>query len=136
MSRENVEVVRRAFDLVGQEGWAALDEICSEFCDPGVEVRALGPLSDTNPEVRGREAVIVWLGGLFGTLNVRVKADEFIDARDSVVVVFRQIARGPASGAGRTSSSACVYGFRKGKISYVDGYRTKAEALEGVGLRE
>ena len=67
---------------------------------------------------------------------MRLEADEFVDAGDSVVVVFRQIARGRASGAGVTNRFAFVYGFRQGKIDYVDGYRTKREALEAVGLRE
>jgi hypothetical protein len=29
-----------------------------------------------------------------------------------------------------------VYGFREGKITYIDGYRTKEQALNAVGLEE
>jgi ketosteroid isomerase-like protein len=85
--------------------------------------------------VRGLEGVKAWFGEIFMSFDLRVEADEFVDAGDSVVVVFRQIARGRASGAELTSRFA-VYGFRDGKISSVDGYRTRADALEAVGLRE
>jgi ketosteroid isomerase-like protein len=86
--------------------------------------------------VRGLEGVKAWFGEIFMSFDLRVEADEFVDAGDSVVVVFRQIARGRASGAELTSRFAFVYGFRDGKISSVDGYPTRADALEAVGLRE
>ena len=135
MSQENVELVRRGFDLLNREGLAALDRF-DEIFDPEVEWRAAGRLPDTRRDVRGREALTALFTEIFTSFDVRVEADEFFDAGDSVVVVFRQIARGRASGAELTNSFAFLYGFRKGKISCVGGYRTKHEALEAVGLRE
>jgi ketosteroid isomerase-like protein len=135
MSQENVELVRSAFDALNREGLAALDQ-AHEVFDSDVEIRAVGRLPDTDPVVRGRAALKTWFADLFASFDLRVEPDEFLDAGDSVVVVFRQVARGRASGAELTSRFAFVYGFRHGKISCIDGYRTKAEALEAVALRE
>jgi ketosteroid isomerase-like protein len=41
MSQENVQLVRRCFDLVDRRGLEAVDGIVDEFCDPEVEVRRL-----------------------------------------------------------------------------------------------
>jgi ketosteroid isomerase-like protein len=135
MSQENVEVVRLAFDALNREGATALDQ-ADEVFDPDVEVRSVGRLPDTSPVVRGLEGLKAWFADLLASFDLRLEADEFIDAGDSVVVVFRQIAQGRASGAELTSRFAFVYGFRQGKIASVDGYRTKTEALEAAGLRE
>jgi ketosteroid isomerase-like protein len=136
VSQENVEIMRSAFDTFNREGLDAFDH-AAEIFDPEVEMRAaVGRLPDTSQAVRGPDALRAWFAGLLASLDIRLEADEFIDAGASVVVVFRQIARGRASGAELTSGFAFVYGFRKGKISSVEGYRTKAEALEAVGLRE
>jgi ketosteroid isomerase-like protein len=136
MSRENVDVVGRGFDLLERRGLEAVDEIVDEFCDPEVEVRqGVGRLLDVG-RVRGPEAVKAWFGEILGTFDMRIHADEFIDAGDSVVVVFRQIGRGRASGAEFTDRYSFVYRLREGRITYVDGYRTKTETLEAVGLRE
>jgi ketosteroid isomerase-like protein len=135
MSRENVEIVRRCFDLLNREGLAALNEI-EVFCDPEVEIRrGVGRLPDMN-RVRGHEALKAWCTEILGTLDTRFETDEFIDAGSSVVVVFRHIARGRASGVELTSPFAFVYRLKEGRITYMDGYRTREEALEAVGLRE
>ena len=138
MSQENVEVVRRCFDLLNRDGPGALDEIIDELCDPEVEIlRAVGRLPDADvSRVRGREAVKAWFSELYGTLDIRLEADEFIDAGDSVVVVFRQMVRGRGSGVELINRFAFAYGFRMGKVTSMDGYRTKREALEAVGLSE
>jgi ketosteroid isomerase-like protein len=136
MSQENVEVVRRAFEGFNREGLAAFDQAVGEIFDPEVEMRALGRLPDTKQALRGHAALREYFAGLLATFEIHLEADEFIDAGDSVVVLFRQIARGRASGAELTNRLAFVYEFRNGRISCMDGYRTKAEALEAVGLRE
>jgi ketosteroid isomerase-like protein len=66
----------------------------------------------------------------------QLEVDEFIDAGDCVVVVFRQISRGRASGAELTNRFAFVYALRNGRIFYMEGYRTREKALEAVGLAE
>jgi ketosteroid isomerase-like protein len=136
MSRENVEIVRRCFDVLNRE---RLDVVLNEIdvaCDPAIEIRqGAGRLPDLN-RFRGREAVKAWFAAILGTLDTHFETDEFIDAGDSVVVLFRQISRGRASGVELTNPFAAVYELRDGKIIYMDIFRTRAEALAAVGLRE
>jgi ketosteroid isomerase-like protein len=94
MSQENVEVVRRGFEALDREGVAGLFGVIDEVADPEVEVRAVGRLPDVGNVVRGPDAVKTWLAGLFGPFEIHVEADEFIDAGDAVVVVFRQFVGG------------------------------------------
>jgi hypothetical protein len=51
-------------------------------------------------------------------------------------VVARQVTRGRASGAEVSTRPVFVYGFRGGKVTYIDAHRTKSEALEAVGMSE
>jgi ketosteroid isomerase-like protein len=136
MSQENVEVVYRCFELLDRDGPAALDEILGEFCDPEVGVRSVGRLPDRDTSARGREAVKRWFTDLCTTLDLRLEPDEFIDAGELVVVVFRQIGRGRVSGVELTSRFAFVYGLRDKRVTCMEGYRTKRESLEAVGLSE
>ena len=136
MSQENLDVVRRAFDLLERDGPAALDEILLELCHPDVEVRSVGRLPDRASTARGRAAVKAWFTDLFATLETRLEVEEYIDAGESVVVVFRQVSRGRASGAELTSRFAFVYVLRNGRLVYMEGYRTREEALEAAGLPE
>ena len=134
MSRENVEVVKRCFDLLNK---GRVEEAIDTYCHPNVEIRrSVGRLPDLSGKLSGREACKAWFAQLLGTLDIRLEGDEFIDAGDSVVVVFRQIAREPASGAELTSRFSFVYGLHDAKVTYMDGYRTKDEALEAVGCGE
>jgi ketosteroid isomerase-like protein len=135
MSQENVEVVRQAFHGFNREGLGALEQL-GEVFDPDVEMRALGRLPDSTEVVRGHDGLKAYFTGLLGMLDMRLEADELIDAGDSVVAVCRMIARGRGSGAELTNRLVFVYGFRGGMICQVDSYRTKTEALEAVGLRE
>jgi ketosteroid isomerase-like protein len=133
MSQENVEVLRQCFELLAREGSGAFDRILDEYCHPEVEGRGVGRLPDNTSSPHGREAVSAWLGEISAALDVRLEAEEYIDAGESVVVVFRQIARGRESGAELTTRFAFVYGLRNGKIVYMEGFHTKEEALDGVG---
>ena len=99
-------------------------------------MRALGRLPESTEVVRGYDGLKAFFTGLLGMLDMRLEADELIDAGDSVVVVLRMIARGRGSGAELTNHMVFVYGFREERICRVDAYGTKAEALEAVGPRE
>jgi ketosteroid isomerase-like protein len=86
--------------------------------------------------VRGREAVKSYYAELYGTFDWRLEPEEFIDAGDAVLVVVRQIARGKGSGAEVSNRLVHVWGFARGKVTYLDVYRTKEEAMRAVGSGE
>jgi ketosteroid isomerase-like protein len=135
MSQENVEVVRLGFEMGNRDGIEGIIKFIDMAWAPDGELRATGRLPDVGP-VRGREAVKNWWRQLLEEVDLRVETEEYIDAGDAVVVVARQIARGRASGAEVANRLVYVCGFRGEKVTYFDAYRTKAEALEAVGLPE
>ena len=61
---------------------------------------------------------------------------DFIDAGDSVVVVFRWTGRGKASGVEIEATMFGVHDLKDGQIVRYRQYETREEALEAVGLSE
>jgi ketosteroid isomerase-like protein len=130
MSEENVEIVRRAFayEIYGVGDRAVAEEIFH----PDV---VLNPI-DEGP-FRGRDAMrddIQRWASVFEELRVTV--EEIIDAGDQVVVVAHHKGRGRRSGVEVGTRFYEVYTLREGKISRVDEFSERAEALEAAGLPE
>jgi ketosteroid isomerase-like protein len=134
MSQENVQLVRRALETVNRGGLEGIIKFIDEAAAPDAELTTPG-LPDAGP-VRGREASKDWWRTLLRELDLRIEAEEYIDAGDAVVVVARWIARGRASGAEVTDRWFSVWGIRRLQVTHVTAYRTKVAALEAAGLRE
>lgn len=134
MSRENVELLRAAFEsfLSGKREWGA------ELLDPDVEWDASGlMLLDLDDVYHGREGVQrFWRSWLAAWETVDFEYS-LVDAEDRVVALIDQRMRGRTTGIevplGRY---AHVFTFRDGLIVNWKGYRSQSEALEAVGLRE
>jgi ketosteroid isomerase-like protein len=133
MSQENVEVIRDAI--------AAMNE--------GDYGRAMGHLADDvvleNPAgvfagtFRGREAVGEWFGDWFRTFdwNVHIDLREIAEIGDDGVLLVADLrGRGRGSGVEAAQTFAYLYRLREGKIARMDGYLSREEALEAVGLSE
>jgi ketosteroid isomerase-like protein len=137
MSRENVEVVRRFYELQND---AAEPEravtLLSEVVDAGFEF----DISRTNPEGR----VYHGLDGLLEAMeqwlcpweDYQVQATEFIDAGDRVVVVQRERGRMKGTDAWAEHRRGVVYTLRQGKILRYEEHQDRQAALEAVGLAE
>ena len=134
MSQENLELVQRGYELFSRGDIRAIHESIDEICQPDVELRA-GRHIDSGP-AQGREALKDWYSQLLGAFDFKWEPEEFIDTGDAVVVIVRQVGRGKASGAEATNRIVHVFGFRQGKVTYIEAYGTKDKALEAVGLRE
>jgi hypothetical protein len=65
-----------------------------------------------------------------------LRAEDFIDAGDRVVVRVVIEGRGSGSGAPVAGTAWNVYGVRQGKLVSIDIYVTREQALEAVGLSE
>jgi ketosteroid isomerase-like protein len=74
VSQQNVEIVRRGFEVLNRDGLQGALRFIDEVCDPEAEVRAIGRLPDVK-RVRGTDAVKAWFGELFGTFEIRLEAD-------------------------------------------------------------
>ena len=133
MSQENVEIVRRSFDAIGD---ADLDALLRLY-DPAVEFL---PLTGTRVEsggYRGHQGVRdyfaeveeIWDELRPYAVNVRIVGDQ-------VVVVGGCAVRGRASGVVTDSPLAWVVTVRDGKITSHRGFRTADEALEAAGPSE
>ena len=130
MSRENVEIVRRAIDYFGETG-----EIPVECYDPGVEftTRSDGPGQTTYHGIDGlRQSVESFQEAWAST---RFEAQEFIEVEEAVIVsvLFHLRAQ---SGVELDVEEAWAYWVRDGKITRIEQHGTKPEALQSAGLSE
>lgn len=135
VSRENVEIVRRAnmaFNLGDREG---------AFADysPDVEWHDLQHAPDAPERVRGLSALrTIWDQWEQAFDEFTADIEDFIDAGDFVVAVTRWRAKGKGSGLALDLHAADVYEFKGRKIVKVTlGYPPdKHAALKDVGLAE
>ena len=131
MSQENVEIVRKAFEV-----WNAGDmDAFREFYDPDIIVRPPEGWPEPGPFV-GRDAVMrQWeqLRQTFDDDALELLSD-FIDAGERVAV--RVCWRGAGHGPEANLEMTDVFTLREGRIFYLECYWDHADALKAVGLAE
>jgi ketosteroid isomerase-like protein len=130
MSKENVEIVRRAFayEIYGQGDRAEAEAIF----DPNFVM---------NPTEEGpsygldaiRDNFERWASAWE---DLQVTAEEFLDAGDRVLVTEHHRGRGRGSGIEVDTRLYSVYTLRDGKVIRADEYAERAKAMEAAGLRE
>jgi ketosteroid isomerase-like protein len=130
MSQENVEVARAL--------WAGLDrgDVRLDLCDEQIELRTVAeiPVAD---EYRGHDGVRQWATDVWEVFSdFHNEVEEVIDGEDgeTVVTVVRTNGRMTHTGLEAKLRWAVAWTFRGGKAIRVEGYLSKAEALESVGL--
>jgi ketosteroid isomerase-like protein len=132
MSRENVEIVRRALEAFEQGGIDAT----LRFYDPEViwQEAEDEPEAETHEGHDGLRALVQkWLAPFD---DLRIEPEEFIDAGEAVVMPYVFRARERISGNDITAPETWVFSLRDRKICEVREYRLKTEALEALGLVE
>ena len=132
MSRENVEVVRRANAAFNRGDAKALAQAWA----PDAELRDLANAPDQASVVKGRDAIQavedLWTG-TFDEFSADIQ--EYIDAGDFVVCDVRWHGRGKASGVSIDLRQFDVYEVRQGQIiSGTLGYGSREDAFEAAGL--
>jgi ketosteroid isomerase-like protein len=140
MSQQNVELVRAlqpsgGADLaeVFAEDQSALAEEMSALVDPCFECVFIGNESSGSPTLsyRGPEGFIAgWREWLSPWESYRIDAEEFIDAGDEVVVLARVQARTRRGGVEMGHAPAAVWTVRDGRISKIEFYFERSQALE------
>jgi ketosteroid isomerase-like protein len=134
MSRENVEIVRRAAEVFTA---GDLDRYLSEFIAPEIE----WVTSEEDPDAathRGRESfrryIEQWMESFEG---LRAEVEEWIDVGDDRVLAWaRWTGRGRTSGVGADWHLAIIYTVRDGRIVPGEEYFERQQALKAVGLEE
>ena len=134
MSRENVELLRKAFEsfLAGERDFGV------DIMDPEVEWDSSGlTLLDIGGVYRGREGVRqFWRDWLFAWETVQFEY-ELIEAGDRVVALIDQRMRGRSTGIEvAIGKYAHVYTFRDGLVIHCKAYLRQSEALNAAGLAE
>jgi ketosteroid isomerase-like protein len=134
MSQENVDQARAGYAALNQAlAGGDISAFVREAHDPEI-VMEMGALEGT---VRGQDGVVRFFEGQQAVLDdMRAEPEEFIDAGDRVVVVFRLIGRVRSTGLPFEDRYVHVLTFRGGKVIHVRLYANKDKALEAVGLRE
>jgi ketosteroid isomerase-like protein len=137
MSRENVEIVRRAIDGFVAAGYDMQKvEDFIELSDPGIEY----DISRTNPETRvyqGRDGVLDALKQWLATWDdFEVHALDLIDAgEDRVVSVIRERGKLKDSDSWVEHTRGAVWTVRDRRITRYEEHQDRARALEAAGLR-
>jgi ketosteroid isomerase-like protein len=139
MSQENVEVVQRVFDAVGQGDAATV----LALYDPEVEWDySRGPFRDLfgRDVYHGHEGIRRFFREFQAPEtweSLENDLEELIDAGAHVVSVVNTRARGRASGADvEWTHNAGVWTIGEGKIVRVAWFGSVAEALEAAALSE
>ena len=133
MSQENVEIVKeftRLFETGDRDGWreyfdadVVWDTSASDWPSAGVD--------------RGHAGVERFFRDWLGTWkDFEVVTREYLDAGDSVVVVFRQSGTGRGSGIHIERDFFAIYELSESKVVRYRMYDSRDAALEAAGLSE
>ena len=136
MSKENVEIVRRGYQLFQAGDFEAVAALFSS----GVELPDAGGLGigDIVPGTRtGPEGFLRTTEETRDAFeDFRVEPEGFIDAGEVVVVPVRISGRGRASGVEQEARLVHLWALRNGKVIRNEIFRTVEEALETAGMGE
>jgi ketosteroid isomerase-like protein len=132
MSEENVEIVRRAFELGVKAGAPYF-----ELFDPDVLLENVAESPITGP-YRGHEGLRRWREDIEEVVeDLELSVAELRDLGNGLVFgVPRITGRARHSGIEADFTWAGLWHVEGGRIRKATGYQTKAEALEAAGLRE
>jgi ketosteroid isomerase-like protein len=141
MSRENVEIVRRALDdLYAFMRGELPSEAVAQLVDAQVECywRDQRTYPDVPQHLRGTPELIAFCEQYRRTwVDLAAETDEVIDAPDDrVVASLSQSARGRESGVPIVIHFFEVFTIRDGKVCQMEVFRHRADALEAAGLSE
>jgi ketosteroid isomerase-like protein len=138
VSQGTVAYARAAYEALGRAVETGnFRRFLARYVDPDVEWVPMAGTPDAVAVRRGRRAMKERLDEMFAAIaEPRIAAEDFIDADDRVVVAVRVSGRGKASGAPVDARPFHVLAERGGKVTRIEWYATRAEALKAVGLEE
>ena len=137
MSQENVELIRRGFDVFNRVSASgdltALGQLQREFFDPAIEYT---PVVE-GIRICGQEDLLdYWRRWFEPWSEIRWDVEELIDAGEQVLAGFTIVARGKGSGMEITQHSFLVFDVLDRKVWRGREFLHREQALEAVGLSE
>jgi ketosteroid isomerase-like protein len=139
MSQENVDTVRQMIEgfLAFQNGDANAMASALAVLDPDIEWHGTVGGLDENQVAHGYEEIAQAFAESFQAWEKLVlEVERYIDAGDSVVVFWHEVARSRLSAQEMETNTAVVYRVHDGRVAEARGYMDRTEALEAVGLSE
>ena len=127
MSQENVELVRRLLAAFNERDMSTI----RSGLHPDVELQTIVEAQ------HGHAGAADWIAradSVFDSFEMTV--EELIDAGDRVVAVVHERATGRGSGLQVDQHLAQVLTIRDGRVTRIQSFTDRAEALKAVGLEE
>ena len=134
MSEENVELVRAFYEAFNRRDFDRM----VNYAHPDFEIRPLPALVAMTGDDRVKgyaEAKRFWTSFFEGFDEIQIEPREIVEEGDMVVAELRWTGRG-RSGIEVDQFHTDLWFFRDGRIARVEGFATKAEAIEAAGLSE
>jgi ketosteroid isomerase-like protein len=140
MSQENVEIAKRGYAAVNHAyktgDLTGLKQHFEENLTPDFVMRTGGSWPEPG-EWHGAEGLLQFTANQMDALSdMRIEAEDFVDAGDVLVVPLRLGGRAKHTGIEVELPAAHVWTVRAGKAARLETYADKAAALEAVGLSE
>jgi ketosteroid isomerase-like protein len=133
MSEENVEIVRRAYAALAEQGVEAL----LAFIDPEFEVTTPPSLASEPDTYRGHDGVRRYFDSFSEVMEgVYFEGREFTAVGDKVLVDTILHARGRTTGIAGVQHAFLVWTVREGMAIRADAFAEHGQALEAAGLSE
>ena len=129
MSQENVEIVRRAYAALAEQGVEAV----LAFADPDFEGTTPPSLATEPDTYRGHEGVRRWFGSFGDAMEgIYLEAQELTDFGDKVLVDTKLHARGRATGIETEQRAFLIWTLREGLVTGVEAFAEQEPALEAA----
>jgi len=134
MSEENVNVVKAFLEASMRRDEARV----AELADPDIELHGTVGGVEEGRIYRGLAEVIREYDEVDGEVweERRIEPEGFLDAGDSVVVMFHEFRRGKGSGVELELDTAAVFTMRDGRVARMQGFMDPAAASRAAGLSE
>jgi ketosteroid isomerase-like protein len=136
MSQENVAIVQRIYEAAARRDEVAAFEVYAEdiVWDMSNWRRAF---LYSRPIYHGHEGVRdAWREGLSAFSEIDFEAKDLVDAGDRVLAVVAERERGRASGVPVEASHLAVWTLSDGKVTRLQVFDDRQQALDAVGLRK
>jgi len=133
MSKENVEIVKRALDAFNDRDVPSFEDLVTDDFE---WLPAMISLVERG-SFRGRDGVKTYFRESASTWSEhRVRGGEFHDLGDRIVVLGQMEGQGRVSGVAANSEIGMVFELRSGKLARARAYLAHNEAVKAAGLEE
>ena len=131
MSRENVEMSRRAVDA-----WNRRDpDLWRSYATPDIEWTPAGPAAVEGTVYRGYDEVVAGLESVWQTWDeVFFEESEVRDLGEATLWLGRLKLRGASSHVALDQEFAVRFELRDGKLATIHAFLSQRDAIEAVGL--